>query len=119
MNPDLESFIKIALAEDVGGGDHSSLACIPADAMGKANLLIKENGILAGMGFAEFAFNYIDSSLEFIPFKTEGEAVQKGDVAFRVEGKIQAILMLERLVLNCMQRMSGVATKTNTLVQKI
>ncbi len=119
IQPVLDNFIRIALAEDVGEGDHSSLACIPEDARGFANLLIKDDGILAGIDVAEYVFHFIDPTMIFRPLKKDGEAVKKGQIAFTVEGRIQTILMLERLVLNITQRMSGIATRTHKMVELI
>jgi nicotinate-nucleotide pyrophosphorylase (carboxylating) len=116
---ELDSFIKNALEEDVRDGDHSSKACILTDSRSRANLFIKDDGILAGVSLAEYIFHYLDPALVFVAFKKDGDAVKKGEVAFTIEGKIQTILMLERLVLNCMQRMSGIATKTHSMTEKI
>lgn len=112
----LNKLIELAIAEDIGDGDHTSLACIPKNAIGKAQLLVKENGILAGMEIAEKVFFSIDSSLKFTPLLKDGTPIKVGDVAFMVEGLSQSILKAERLVLNFMQRMSGIATKTNYYV---
>ena len=116
IQPVLDNFIRNALAEDVGDGDYSSLACIPHDAKGIANLLIKDDGILAGVDIAEYIFHFKDPTMKFSRFKKDGDTVKKGEIAFTVEGRIQTILMLERLVLNIMQRMSGIATRTHTMV---
>jgi nicotinate-nucleotide pyrophosphorylase (carboxylating) len=113
----LENFISQALAEDVGDGDHTSLACIPSSASGKANLLVKENGIIAGVEVGVQIFKKVDSSLKIKIFIKDGAEVKKGDIVLTVQGKSQSILMAERLVLNCMQRMSGIATQTNKMVQ--
>lgn len=110
-------FIKNAIAEDLGDGDHTSLSTIPADASGKAKLLIKEDGILAGVELAMEIFNQVDPDLKTEVFLKDGARVHYGDIAFTVEGKARAILLAERLVLNCMQRMSGIATKTNHVVR--
>lgn len=109
---ELQFIIENAIREDVGDGDHSSLACIPADAMGKAKLLVKDNGILAGVEFAKMVFNYVDSDMEVEVLIEDGTPVKYGDIAFYVTGKSQSILKAERVVLNCMQRMSAIATKT-------
>lgn len=119
LQPELDIFIQRALEEDVKEGDHSSLACIPADASGKANLFVKDNGMLAGVALAEYMFYHIDPHITFTRFIQDGQQVQKGEIAFTVKGNIRTILMLERLVLNCMQRMSGIATRTHRLVQKM
>src|SRR5688572_14308626 len=105
LKPELDTFIKRALIEDVREGDHSSMACISGDAKGKAKLLVKEDGILAGMQLAEYIFKKVDHKMQFNAFLQDGQEVKKGDIAFIVEGSIRNILMLERLVLNCMQRM--------------
>lgn len=113
----ISKFIAQALAEDVGDGDHTSLSCIPASAKGKAHLLVKEDGIVAGVELALAIFKQVDKSLKVKVFIKDGSPVKKGDVVLIVEGKSQSILVAERLVLNCMQRMSGIATATNKLVQ--
>ncbi|WP_088322923.1 carboxylating nicotinate-nucleotide diphosphorylase [Polaribacter tangerinus] len=109
---ELDIIIKNAVREDVGNGDHTSLSCIPETASGKAKLLVKEDGIIAGVEFAKQVFNYIDKDLIVETFKNDGDKVTFGDVVFYVSGKSQSILMAERLVLNSMQRMSAIATKT-------
>lgn len=114
---ELNRIIANAVREDVGGGDYSSLACIPKKAEGKAKLLIKDNGILAGVDFAKKVFAYIDPELRMDVFKKDGEIMEKGDIAFHVSGKSQSILKAERLVLNSMQRMSAIATKTNAFAE--
>jgi len=113
----IDLFIKNAIAEDLGDGDHTSLSTIPAGATGKAKLLVKEPGILAGVELAIEIFNQIDANLQTEIFITDGETVSYGDIAFTVEGSTHSILLAERLVLNCMQRMSGIATKTNRIVK--
>jgi len=115
----LDALIKNAIAEDIGDGDHSSLSCIPEAAKGKAQLLIKERGILAGIEIAKKVFNAIDSSLSFEQFLFDGNEVNPGDRAFIIEGKVQSILQAERLVLNIMQRMSGIASSTKVYTDKI
>lgn len=112
-------FIKSALNEDLGEGDHSTLATIPPSKKSKAKLLIKANGIIAGITIAEKIFNEIDPSLQLTFFKKDGDIMSAGEIAFEVSGKAQSILSGERLVLNCMQRMSGIATYTNRLSQLI
>ncbi|MCB0485622.1 MAG: carboxylating nicotinate-nucleotide diphosphorylase [Flavobacteriaceae bacterium] len=109
---ELAIIIKNAIREDVGDGDHSSLACIPKEAKGKAKLLVKDEGIIAGVEFAKMVFNYIDESLKVETLIEDGAKVSFGDVVFYVEGSSQSILKAERLVLNAMQRMSAIATKT-------
>jgi nicotinate-nucleotide pyrophosphorylase (carboxylating) len=104
--------IQAALKEDIGDGDHSSLACIPASATGSAQLLVKEKGILAGVDVALAVFKEVDSSLQIDVFMKDGDCIAIGDVVLHVSGKSQSILKAERLVLNLMQRMSGIATKT-------
>ena len=109
--------IENAVREDVGEGDYSSLACIPSNATGKAKLLIKDNGIIAGVNFAKQVFEYIDSSLVIEILINDGDSVKFGDIAFYVEGSKQSILKAERIVLNAMQRMSAIATKTYSYVE--
>jgi nicotinate-nucleotide pyrophosphorylase (carboxylating) len=108
----LREFILKSLAEDVGDGDHSSLACIPAESKGRARLLIKEKGILAGIRVADELFSVIDEDLKFDKILEDGTSVFPGDIAFYLSGRQQSILKSERLVLNIMQRMSGIATST-------
>jgi nicotinate-nucleotide pyrophosphorylase (carboxylating) len=115
----LDEFIKSALIEDIQDGDHSSLACVSQDARSKAILLIKENGVLAGMQVAQRICEIYDSNLEFSPHLKDGDRVQIGQVAFTLEGSARSILAIERLILNCMQHMSGVATKTAQYVSLI
>ncbi len=114
---ELDLIISNAIREDVGDGDHSSLACIPADAKGKAKLLVKDSGIIAGVEFAKKVFSYVDPNLKIETFINDGQKVNYGDVVFHVSGSSQSILKAERLVLNSMQRMSAIATKTNSYVQ--
>lgn len=113
---ELQLIIQNAIREDVGPGDYSSLACIPDSAKGKAKLLVKEEGIIAGVEFAKMVFKYVDASLEVETFIEDGRTVKKGDVVFHVSGSSQSILKSERLVLNSMQRMSAIATKTKQFV---
>lgn len=115
----IKDFIQAALAEDIGEGDHSTLATIPSGKVSKAKLLIKADGIIAGIELAEKIFNEVDPSLQLTFLKKDGEAMKAGEVAFEVQGKAQSILSGERLVLNCMQRMSGIATYTNRLCKLI
>lgn len=117
MQEELNQFIDRALIEDIREGDHTSLACIPADAIGKAKLLVKEDGILAGMDLAQMIFKKVDERIEVSPLLKDGDAIKVGDLAFTVTGPSGALLTAERLVLNCMQRMSGIATKTQQIVQ--
>jgi nicotinate-nucleotide pyrophosphorylase (carboxylating) len=114
-----EQFINAAIEEDVRDGDHSTLACIPADTMGKARLKVKENGIIAGMAIAEQIFYLLEPTSLFVAFKLDGDKVKYGDRAFDVDATVHTILKAERLVLNIMQRMSGIATLTNLYVEKI
>ena len=109
---ELDMIISNAIREDVGDGDHSSLACIPRDAKGKAKLLVKEAGIIAGVEMAKRIFKYVDADLKLEKLINDGETVKYGDVVFYVEGSSQSILKSERIVLNVMQRMSAIATKT-------
>jgi nicotinate-nucleotide pyrophosphorylase (carboxylating) len=115
----LTHLIDEALAEDIGDGDHSTLSSIDAGAMGKAVLKIKQDGILAGMQVAEKIFAYKDPSSIFTPFKKDGDSMVYGEKAFEVEASVYTILTCERLVLNCMQRMSGIATLTRTYTDKL
>jgi nicotinate-nucleotide pyrophosphorylase (carboxylating) len=114
---ELHLIISNAIREDVGAGDFSSLACIPASAKGKAKLLVKDEGIIAGVAFAKMIFEYVDSDLEIETFINDGAPVKRGDVVFHVSGSSQSILKAERLVLNSMQRMSAIATKTQKYVR--
>jgi nicotinate-nucleotide pyrophosphorylase (carboxylating) len=115
----LRDFILRSLAEDIGNGDHSSLACIPEETNGKAKLLIKEKGVLAGLRVAKELFTIIDNDITFDCFLNDGSFVVPGDIAFHVSGRKLSILKSERLVLNIMQRMSGIATSTREYVDKI
>ncbi len=107
-----QELINRALQEDIGDGDHTSLSCIPESAKGSAKLLIKEDGILAGVELAKWIFEAVDETLELEPLMKDGDRMQKGDIVFLVHGSSRSILTAERLVLNSMQRMSGIATKT-------
>lgn len=113
---ELQLIIQNAIREDIGPGDYSSLACIPKNATGKAKLLVKDEGIIAGVSFAKMIFHYVDVDLKVETFINDGENVKYGDVVFHVSGSSQSILKAERLVLNSMQRMSAIATKTNKYV---
>ncbi len=115
----LNVLVNSALAEDIGDGDHSTLSCIPANARGKAILKIKQDGILAGMEVAEKIFRMKDPEVVFSPNKHDGEPMRLGEIAFEVESFIRTILNVERLVLNTMQRMSGIATLTHKYVEKL
>ena len=109
---ELNLIIKNGFREDVGHGDHTSLSCIPSNTQGKAKLLVKDTGIIAGVAFAKKVFEYLDSDLHLETFINDGAKVHHGDVVFHVSGKSQSILQAERFVLNAMQRMSAIATKT-------
>lgn len=113
----IEDIIINALKEDIGDGDHSSLACVPENAIGKAKLIVKDEGIIAGVELAEKIFNHYDQNLKVTVFIKDGTQVKTGDIALEVEGNSRSILATERLVLNFMQRMSGIATQTNTIVK--
>ncbi len=113
---ELLSIIKNGIREDIGPGDYSSLACIPSTANGKAKLLVKDEGVIAGVEFAKMIFNEVDSNLKVETFIEDGSVVKYGDVVFHVSGSSQSILKAERLVLNSMQRMSAIATKTRKYV---
>ena len=113
---EIDLIIANAIREDVGDGDHTSLSCIPDTAIGKAKLLVKDNGIIAGVEFAKAVFKYVDAELQIETLIEDGSAVKHGDIVFYVQGKSQSILVAERLVLNAMQRMSAIATKTKLFV---
>ena len=115
----IQEFIKSALAEDIGEGDHSTLASVPKDLIGKAQLLVKDDGIIAGLALAEKIFHHVDPTLQVKFYSKDGAPVKKGDVAFVVSGPSRSILTSERLVLNCMQRMSAIATYTHKLCKLI
>lgn len=122
MKPDESKILEIvdfALKEDIGDGDHTSLATIPVGATGRAKLLVKDDGILAGVELAKLIFRRVDDTLNIDVLIEDGQAVKKGDIAFHVSGSSRSILSSERLVLNFMQRMSGIATKTNELAKLI
>lgn len=115
----LQHLINEALKEDIGDGDHSTLASISPEAKGKAVLKIKQDGILAGLSVAEKIFTYRQPDAKFISFKNDGDEMKYGEKAFEVEALVHTILMCERLVLNCMQRMSGIATLTKLYTDKL
>ena len=115
----IDSLIDLAFAEDIGDGDHTTLCCIPADAMGKSRLLIKEAGVLAGVEVAKEIFHRFDPTMKVEVLIEDGTEVKPGDVAMVVEGKIQSLLQTERLMLNVMQRMSGIATMTRRYVKQL
>jgi len=116
FNKEIDLIIANAIREDVGAGDHSSLACIPYDAAGKAKLLVKEDGVISGVEFAKRVFNYVDPGLKIDVLIEDGSWVQPGDICFYVSGNSQSILKSERLILNAMQRMSAISTKTKKFV---
>ena len=115
----LDEIIRNALQEDIGSGDFSTLSCVPKEAKGSAQLIVKENGVLAGIEVAKRIYEIYDPSLSFEVLKFDGDSVKKGDIAFRVAGSSQSILTTERLVLNCLQRMSGIATLTAKIKKEI
>lgn len=117
--PSVIDFIKRSLQEDVGSGDHSSLASIPLSKQGKARLIFKEDGIAGGIELAIQIFKIVDHTLKIEVFKKDGDVVKYGDIGLHVSGSVHSILVSERLVLNCMQRLSGIATITNKIVKKI
>lgn len=114
-----DNLIDLAFAEDIGDGDHTTLCCIPEDAMGKSHLLVKEEGILAGVEMAKKVFARFDPTMKVTVYLQDGSHVKPGDIAFLVEGKVRSLLQTERLMLNIMQRMSGIATMTNKYVEQI
>ena len=119
MDKLIDDLIKLAFAEDIGDGDHTTLCCIPATEMGKSQLIIKEDGVLAGVEMARRVFKAFDPELKMTVFIEDGAEVKKGDIAFVVEGKVQSLLQTERLMLNIMQRMSGIATTTRKYVKQL
>ncbi|KPL13953.1 MAG: nicotinate-nucleotide pyrophosphorylase [Bacteroides sp. SM1_62] len=120
INKDLfDAFLETALQEDLGDGDHSSLACIPAEARGKAKLHLKDEGIIAGLEITSLIFRRIDPELKIEFHLRDGDRIKSGDTGFTVSGTVQSILKSERIVLNVLQRMSGIATQTDRYVQKI
>lgn len=114
-----DKLLELAFAEDIGDGDHTTLCCIPADAMGKSHLLVKEEGILAGVEMARKVFDKFDPTMKMTVFIEDGAHVKPGDIAFVVEGKVRSLLQTERLMLNIMQRMSGIATMTHRYVERV
>ena len=115
----IDKLIDLAFAEDIGDGDHTTLSCIPDTAMGKSRLLIKESGILAGIEVAKEVFRRFDPTMKVEVFMPDGTAVKPGDVPMMVEGRVQSLLQTERLMLNIMQRMSGIATVTHRYVERL
>lgn len=116
---ELSEFIKASLAEDLGDGDHTSQSTIPSSQVGKAHLLVKDDGIVSGLNVAKEIFKTVDPELILTFFAKDGEEIKKGDILFNVDGKVQSILIAERLVLNCMQRMSGIATTAKKYVDAV
>lgn len=119
MRPDLIPFLERAFAEDLGDGDHTTLSCIPADAIGTSRLIIKEPGVVAGVAVAHDVFEYFDPTLKVTDYIADGSEVKPGDIVFEVTGRIQSLLQTERLMLNIMQRMSGIATTTRRYVKAL
>jgi nicotinate-nucleotide pyrophosphorylase (carboxylating) len=119
MIDNLDEQIKLWFAEDIGDGDHTTLSCIPVDARGKQQLIIKEDGVLAGVEVAKRIFHAFDPDLKMTQLLHDGDRVKRGDIAFVVEGRVQSLLQTERLMLNIMQRMSGVATRTAEYVKRL
>ena len=115
----VDRLIDLSFAEDIGDGDHTTLCCIPEDAMGKSKLLIKEDGILAGVEIAKEVFHRFDPTMQVEVFMGDGAKVKKGDVAMIVTGKVRSLLQTERLMLNIMQRMSGIATMTSKYIERL
>lgn len=115
----IDELLDLAFAEDIGDGDHTTLCCIPADEMGKQHLLVKEEGILAGVEIAKKVFHKFDPDLKMTVFINDGAHVKPGDVAFVVEGRVRSLLQTERLMLNIMQRMSGIATMTAKYMERL
>ena len=113
----LEQDIKLWLAEDIGDGDHTTLCCIPADAIGRSRLIVKDTGIIAGIEVAKKVFEIFDNELRITQYMHDGDEVKPQDIAFEVEGKVRSLLQTERLMLNIMQRMSGIATRTREYVK--
>ena len=115
----IDELLELSFAEDIGDGDHTTLCCIPADAIGKQRLIIKEDGIIAGVEIAKMVFHKFDPELKVDVFINDGAQVKKGDIAFEVTGKVQSLLQTERLMLNIMQRMSGIATTTHKYMEQL
>ena len=115
----IDELLELSFAEDIGDGDHTTLCCIPADAIGKQRLIIKEDGVIAGVEIANMVFHKFDPELKVDVFINDGARVKKGDIAFEVTGKVQSLLQTERLMLNIMQRMSGIATTTHKYMEQL
>ncbi|MEG0499924.1 MAG: carboxylating nicotinate-nucleotide diphosphorylase, partial [Rikenellaceae bacterium] len=115
----MDALIELAIREDIGDGDHSSLSVIPLDTKGRMKLLVKQEGIIAGIDVAKCVFKRLDPNVKFEQILKDGDRVKVGDIAFYVEGRVVTLLQSERIILNIMQRMSGIATKTNVYAQKL
>lgn len=115
----IDGLIELAIREDIGDGDHSSLSVIPLDVLGRMKLLVKQDGIIAGIDIAKMVFKRLDPNVKFEPIAKDGQRVKVGDIAFYVEGRVVTLLQSERIILNIIQRMSGIATKTNIYQQKL
>lgn len=113
----ISHFVKEAIKEDIADGDHSTLACVSSNIISRAKCIMKQEGVLAGVDLAKIIFEIYDNTLSFTQFKSDGDKVEKGDIVFEIKGNPQSILAMERLVLNCMQRMSGIATMTHKAVE--
>jgi nicotinate-nucleotide pyrophosphorylase (carboxylating) len=118
-HPFIESIVNLAIAEDIGDGDHSSLGSIPESTKGKARLIVKENGILCGVDLAAYILHKIDSECKISHFKSDGQTIAIGEIVFHIEGSVHSILRAERIMLNFMQRLSGIATYTHNMTQQI
>ena len=115
----IDKLIELAIAEDIGDGDHSSLSCIPSEAVGGVKLMMKQQGIIAGIDIAKRIYFKIDSEVEFQPLVEDGIMLNKGDFVFNASGRVHSLLQAERIVLNVMQRMSGIATQTSRYVKMV
>ena len=119
IHSEIQQIVHLAIQEDIGNGDYSTLACIPNSKRGKAHLLVKDSGIIAGIELSKYIVETIDKELEFVPLLQDGTSILPNDIAFTLEGKVQSILKAERLMLNFLQRMSGIATRTSRYVSKL
>jgi len=119
MDSLIDRLIDLAIAEDIGDGDHSSLSCIPSEAVGSVKLMMKQQGIIAGIGIAKLIYSKIDSGITFQPLVKDGLMLNKGDFVFNASGRVHSLLQAERIVLNVMQRMSGIATQTSRYVKMV
>jgi len=115
----IDKLIELSIAEDIGDGDHSSLSCIPTEAVGSVKLMMKQQGVIAGIDIAKLIYNKIDSGITFQPLVEDGQMLYKGDFVFNASGRVHSLLQAERIVLNVMQRMSGIATQTNKYVKMV